>query len=172
MLPTATFVKFTDVGENRIGPTMPSPVKGTDCDEPGASSRIVTRFVLLPDASGRNWIETMQEAAAAKVAGNSGQVVIYSMKSEPDGTEMLEIVSGTDWLLVNVKDFAAEVCPICTVFHERLDGAKATAAIQLNVWREHRTTIAASISGLSILETNEEGSTERINKGLLAEDSI
>ena len=112
MLPTATFVKLRDVGENRIGPIMPRPVKGTDCDRPGASSRIVTPLVLLPDASGRNWSETVQEAAAAKVAGKSGQVVEFATKSEPSGTEMLEIVSGIDWLLVKVKDFGAEVCPI------------------------------------------------------------
>ena len=92
--PTATLGKVNEVGENRIGPTVPSPDNATDCDKLGASSKIVTAFVLVPDAKGRNWIDTVQEAAAANVDGESGQVLALWMKSDPEGTEMLEIVRG------------------------------------------------------------------------------
>jgi len=53
----------------------------------------------------------VQEAPAATVDGLMGQVVLETMKSEPAGIEMLEIVREMDWVFVNVTAFTPDVCP-------------------------------------------------------------
>jgi hypothetical protein len=94
VVPTGV-LKETEVGEKSTVPTAPFPESPMVCGEPGASSVMVTVFDRAPDASGRNSAEIVHVPEAATVEGLNGQVVAEIMKSDPAGTEMLEIVSGT-----------------------------------------------------------------------------
>ncbi len=110
--PGAVLLKETEVGEKSTGPTTPLPLRPTCCEPLGASSITVTWLVRVPWAKGRNAIEMVQEPPAATVPDAMGQVVAVSEKSEPSGSTMPEMVSGTDWLLVRVVDLTLEVWPI------------------------------------------------------------
>ena len=111
VVPTGTLLNETDVGENKSVPTVPLPESGRVCVRLGASSTIFNEFVRVPWAKGRNCTEMVHEAPAATVDGLIGHVVLETMKSEPTGMEMLDIVSEVDWVFVTVTDFAADVCP-------------------------------------------------------------
>jgi len=86
----------SEVGENRIVPFVPVPDSVTVCDWLGASSTIFNELVRVPCANGRNCTEIVHDAPAATVDGLMGQVVLETIKSEPAGMEMLEIVSEMD----------------------------------------------------------------------------
>ena len=111
VVPTGTLLNESDVGENKSVPTVPLPESGSVCVRLGASSTIFNEFVLVPWAKGRNCTEIVHEAPAATVDELMGQVVLETMKSEPTGMEMLDIVSEMDWVFVTVTAFAADVCP-------------------------------------------------------------
>ena len=86
-------------------------MSGTVCVWLGASSTIFIEFVRVPWARGLNCTEIVQEAPAATVDGLIGQVVLETMKSEPAGIEILEMVSEIAWVFVTVTDFTPDVCP-------------------------------------------------------------
>lgn len=130
VVPTGTLLNETDVGENKSVPTVPVPDSRTVCVRLGASSTIFNEFVRVPWAKGRNCTEIVQEAPAATVDGLIGHVVLETMKSEPTGMEMLEIVSEIDWVFVTLTDFTPDVCPSCTDAHDRLAGESVTSCAE------------------------------------------
>ena len=112
VVPTGTLLNESEVGENRIVPVVPCPDKRKpSAFRLGASSTIFNEFVRVPWARGRNCTEIVHEAPAATVDGLIGHVVLETIKSEPTGMEMLDIVSEIDWVFVTVTDFTPDVCP-------------------------------------------------------------
>jgi len=69
----------------------------------------------------------VQEAPAATVEGLIGHVVLLTIKSEPAGMEMLEIVREIDCVFVTVTDFTPDVCPTWTEAHDKVAGETVTS---------------------------------------------
>jgi hypothetical protein len=79
---------------------LPVPLRGTLCGLAAASSVIVRLALRLPRAVGVKVTEIVQEAAAAKVAG---QVAVWAKWAESAPVRsMLLIARGADPLLVRV----------------------------------------------------------------------
>jgi len=127
VVPTATLLKVSEVGEYSTVPTEPLPDNGSDCVALGASSVSLRALVRGPVAKGRDCTDIVQELPAARVDGLNGQVVEEMRKSAPAGIAILDMVSGTAWVLVTVTDFAEESWPTWTAPHDSVVGDKVTS---------------------------------------------
>ena len=94
---------------NKLTGAVPVPLNVAVCGEFEALSLTVSIPVLAPRAVGVNVTEILQLAPAASVFGASGHFEVCPKSPE---TEILLIVSGTDWVLLRMTFSALLV--VCT----------------------------------------------------------
>jgi hypothetical protein len=122
--PTAWLVNVKLAGATLAAGTVPVPLRLIVCGLPGSLSVIVTVPVTLPDALGVNVILTVQLAPDAKVAGGTGQVLVWA---KVPVTAIPDTVNGPVPVLESVTVWAALVNPTFRLVKVKLVGATLAA---------------------------------------------